>query len=362
MERSLAPLRRLHHEGVVRSIHYVTWDSADIDPYLAPLAGMSEITLTRVPQPQVQGTRQQRGLVYQIENLAAALRLLPQDDSLILKWRPDLISKHAFLRDKLRSFDAWSRIPERDCFGVRMPQPIFQRKMWISWADSNNFFYLDDSAFLGTRSDVDKLLTRITPADLNILGSGNRDPYAHVVRYATPFLAQYPLFRSYLQQYHSFRDEVEYRCELVQFALSDGFFWHMVIAHAWILYSQFHVDIGAQGDLTFYANAVNQNADWAKFDSLRGTNPYDKVAGWRAGTGVGSIFTSICRPYGRLMDDGWQKALFTQEVSDLQRNLLVGLMENIAGCADGRLKEMEAGFYKGVENVCRSYSPPEVTG
>jgi hypothetical protein len=133
----------------------------------------------------------------------------------------------------------------------------------------------------------------------------------------------------------------------------------MVIAHAWILHSQFHVDIGAQGDLTFYANAVNQNADWARFDTLRGTNPYDKVAAWRAGTGVGSVFTSICRPYGRLMDDSWQKALFTQEVSDLQRNLLVGLMENIAGCADGRLKEMEAGFYKGVENVCRSYSPPQ---
>jgi len=355
MEKSLAPLRRLHHEGVVRSIRYVTWDSPQIDDCLAPLAGMSEITLTRVPQPQVQGIRVQQGLVYQVENLRAALQLLPQDDSLILKWRPDVVVKHAFLRDKLLGYDGLSRIEPRVCFGVHMPEPVFQRKVWVPWADSNNFFYLDDSIFLGTRADVNKLVPSLTQADLNTIGTGNCTPYAHVVRYGTPFLAQYPLFRAYMQRYRLFRHEIDFRELLVRCGVDDGFFWHLVIAHAWILHSHFHVDIGAQGDLAFYATAVNLKADWSKFETLRTTNPYDNVEGWRRGTVPGSVLPSISRVYGRLMDGAWQRALFTQEIPDLPRDMLVALMANIAGCADGRLHEIEAAFYKKVEGVNRSF-------
>jgi hypothetical protein len=316
---------------------------------------MSEISLTRVPEPQVQGIRQQRGLVYQVKNLAAGLQLLPQGDSLVLKWRPDVVAKHSFLREKLRSYDSMNAIAPRDCFGVRMPPPVFQKKFWVPWADSNNFFYLDDSVFLGTRSDMDKLVPEITPADLHTIGSGNCDLYAHVVRYAAPFLAHYPLFHAYVKRYRLFRHELDYRELLVQCGVDDGFFWHLVIAHAWILHSHFHVDIGAQGDLAFYANAVNLKADWSKFETLRSTNPYDKVEAWRAGTVPGSVFPSISRVYGRLMDDRWQKALFTQEMSDVPQSLVVGMMENIAGCSDGRLKEIEADFYKKVEKVYSNY-------
>jgi len=351
LEKSLAPLRRLHHEGVVRSIQYVTWDSAEIDDCLAPLSGMSEITLTRVPQPQVQGMRVQQGLVYQVENLRAALRLLPQDDSLVLKWRPDVIVKHAFLREKLLSYEGLSQIEPRVCLGVRMPEPVFQRKIWVPWADSNNFFYLDDSVFLGTRSDVHKLVPSITRADLNTIGTGNCTPYAHVVRYATPFLARYPLFNAYLKRYRLFRHEIDFRELLVRCGVDDGFFWHLIVAHAWILHSHFHVDIGAQGDLSFYATAVNLKADWSKFETLRSTNPYDNVEGWRAGTVPGRALPSISRVYGRLMDDRWQKAMFTQEMPDLPRDMLIGMMENVAGCSDGRFHEIEADFYKKVEAI-----------
>jgi hypothetical protein len=355
MEKSFAPLCRLRQEGVLRSINYVTWDSPEVDPCLAPLAGMPDVFLTRVPQPQVQGLREQRGLVCQVENLAAAMRLLPRDNSLVLKWRPDVVAQYSFLRDKLLTVDSWNRIEPPVCFGVQMPQPAFQKKFWIPWADSNNFFYLDDSVFLGTRSDVKKLVIPITAADLDTIGTGNCTPYAHVVRYATPFLARYPLFRNYVQRYRLFRHELEFRYLLVQYGVDDGFFWHMLVAHAWILHSHFHVDIGAQGDMAFYANAVNLKADWSKFDTLRTTNPYDRVESWRQGTRAGSALPSVSRAYGRLMDDAWQKALFTQEMPDLPRDMLIAMMENIAGCTDGRFHEIEADFYRKVEDVNRSF-------
>ena len=55
-----------------------------------------------------------------------------------------------------------------------------------------------------------------------------------------------------------------YRRRLVPYLVDNGFYWHVLIAHAWIMHSHFHVDIGARGDLAFYANAVNREADWSR--------------------------------------------------------------------------------------------------
>ena len=38
---ALAPLRRCV-EGHIRTIHYVTWDSPEFDPYVAPIADTGE--------------------------------------------------------------------------------------------------------------------------------------------------------------------------------------------------------------------------------------------------------------------------------------------------------------------------------
>lgn len=141
MGRSLAPLCDLRREGLVRSIQYVTWDSADIDLCLTSLAGMPEVIVTRVPPPRTEGTRPQRNLVYQIENLAAALRLLPRDNTPILKWRPDFVARYAFLRDKITTFENWSAAPDNVCFGVAMLPHLFRSRIWIPWADANLPFF-----------------------------------------------------------------------------------------------------------------------------------------------------------------------------------------------------------------------------
>jgi hypothetical protein len=355
MEKSLASLRQLHQEGVVRSIHYVAWDSADIDPYLAPLAEMPEVSLTRVPQPEAHGISQQRNLVYQIENLAAALRLLPQDDSLVLKWRPDLVASHAFLRDKIASFETWSAVPENVWFGVAMPPRQFQNKIWVPWADSNSPFFFEDAAFFGARRDVESLVTPLTPDDMAILDDVACRWYVHVVRYAKIFAPRYPLFEKYLKLFRFFPMEYDHRTEIVPHIIESGFGWHLLIANAWILYSQFHVDIGAPGDLSFYANAINRDADWSRLETLKVTFPYCNSAAWRDGTEAGAAAPSVSRAFGRIMDDAWQTAIFTDGVSDLPRDMLVALMENIARFRDGRLTRIEAEFYQGAERIHRSY-------
>lgn len=50
LARSLAPLRRLKHEGIIRNIHCVTWDSPELDVCVAPLNEVHEVQLTRMPQ------------------------------------------------------------------------------------------------------------------------------------------------------------------------------------------------------------------------------------------------------------------------------------------------------------------------
>jgi hypothetical protein len=361
LARSLAPLRRLKQEGIIRNIHCVTWDSAELDACVAPLGDFPEIQLTRVPQPEACGNVYQRGGVYQIENLKAALKLVP-DDALILKWRPDMVARHGFLRDKILGFESWSAVPDNVCFGVVMPPHLLRSKIWIPWADSNSPFLFEDAAFFGARREIERLATPLTAEDVAILGDETCRSYVHAMRYGKMFISRYPLLENYFKLFRFFPMEIDHRREFVPYLVANGFGWHLLVAHAWILHSQFHVDIGAPGDLSFYANAVNRDADWSRPETLKVTYPYNDPDTWRDGTEPGVLLHSVSRAFGRLMDDAWQKTLFTTGVSDLPRDLLAGLMENIAHCRDGRLAGLEAEFYQGAERIHRSYQRTALAG
>ncbi len=361
LAQSLTPLCHLKQEGIIRHIHCVTWDSAEIDSFVAPLKAFGEVRLTRVPQPEVSGNGHKRGVVYQIENLKAALKLVP-DDALILKWRPDFVARHEFLRDKITGFKTWSAVPENVCFGVAMPPRLFQSKIWIPWADSNSPFFFEDAVFFGMRREIERLVTPLTPADIAILDDAACCSYVHVVRYSKMFVSRYPLIENYLKLFRFFPPDFEHRKKIVPYIVDNGFGWHLLIANAWILHSQFHVDIGAPGDLSFYANAVNLDAEWSRPETLKVAFPYDDPTKWRAGTKAGTVFPSVSRAFGRLMDDAWQRALFTTGVTDLPRDTLVGLIENVARCRDGRLAGIEAEFYRNVERIYRSYQPVALAG
>src|SRR5689334_18551044 len=181
LEKSLAPLRRLKQEDVIRDIHYVTWDSAELDSFIAPVSTMTDIRLTRVPQPDAKGTGFQRGVIYQVRNLEAGLSLIPDGKTRILKWRPDFVADYDFLREKIVNFERLCAVPSNSCYGVTMPPHVFQHKLWIPWADSNQPFFYEDAVFLGVHRDAQKLVTDITDDDLDILGDSFCGNYGHVV-------------------------------------------------------------------------------------------------------------------------------------------------------------------------------------
>lgn len=359
LERSLAPLRALKQEGTLREIICVTWDSSGIDPFVAPLERMPDIRLVRVPQPDVEGSPNQRGVTYQVRNLDEALSQVDGEDALILKTRPDVVADADLLREKITNFDTLCAVPpDRSALGVAMPKPVLRNKIWIPWADATQPFFFEDAMFLGRKRDLRKLVTKLSPEDLEILADPLCGWFAHIVRYARIFTGSYPLFARYLRDYRYFINKMEYRRELIAKMLSDGFFWHLLIAHAWIMHSQFHVDIGEQGDLSFYANNVNQNADWSDVASLRVASPYDAADTWRAGTKPGHVLPCVKRPYGRLMDDAWQTGVFTGTAPDMPRQTLVRLLTNIAGYSDGRLRDIENDFYRGVAAVYANHRQP----
>ncbi len=354
-EQSLASVRQLRQEGLLRRVACVTWDTPETDTYAGWIEDLGDVELARVRPPAVGGTLNQRGVVFQVETLRAALTLVANGDDLVLKLRPDFVADAAFLRSKIQSFDAWSALPARSVFGVTMPKPVLGRKIWLPWADSNRPFFYEDAAFLGRKRDLQRLVTRLTAHDVQTLGDDTCKSFAHVVRYARPFLGDYPLFARVLRDYRFFVDDFDYRQKLVPYLLNDGFFWHVLMAHAWILHSHFHVDAGQQGELRFYANTVNRQADWSNLATLNVANPYDDLEMWRAGTGAGEATGSVQRAYGRLVDDAWQHALFTKQLPDFPRNTLVRLLENIADCGDGRLNKIEGDFYRGLTELHRAY-------
>ncbi len=344
---SLAPLLQLKSEGVIRDIHYVTWDSAELDAFVAP-AVVDGVTVTRVPQPVVRGGANQKSVLYQVANLDAALAQVAEPDTLIVKSRPDFIYSVDFLRTKISGFEDYSVIDRTAlAHGTRLPDPPFARKIWLPWADAGQPFFYEDGAFIGLNSDVQKLVTRDVDAIFApIANPGDCGSISHVIRFAPVFLDSFPIFSRYLAEYSVFQNDPDYRVALARLLMDDPFYWHLITAHAWVLHSAFHIDCGTQNDLMFYPNVRNAGADWSSIRSLRIGNPYDSVTGWRKATQNGTeMFAMMARPYARVLDDTWQSRMFADGFADFPQHMLQQFPRNIALYATGLLSGFEDAFY-----------------
>jgi hypothetical protein len=355
---SLAPLRQLKQRGAIDRIVCVTWDKGEIDHCVAPITNMPDVELIRVPEPAVKGSRYQRGVVYQVRNLEAALDHVP-DDALVLKTRPDFISDPDLLYRKLNEFDtlcAPSKFAIGD--GLGLPASPFRAKIWIPWADANQPFFYEDATFIGLKSDVAKLATPHIADKLSVLdtATNTHGPFAHVIRYGSLFRSEYPVFARYLRDYKYFNNDMAYRGKLVPVLLRESHFWTLAIVHAWILANSFHVDAGRPGQLRFYANHFNEQADWSSLSSLRINPPFNDVEGWRRGVNPTSLTSAVARLYGRLMDDTWQHGLFSEPgPTDITRDKLRAVLKNVSSHGRGELAKQEASFYSALSNMHREY-------
>jgi hypothetical protein len=360
LERSLAPLRALRGRGVVGRILYVTWDDPGITRFVAPATAMDGVELVRVPQPALTGPRLKVGVGYQIHNLRAALARIPEDDALIVKLRPDFIADAEFLARKIAGFDslcAPSCLAEQ--FDVVMPSSPFAAKLWIPWADANLPLHCEEAAFIGLKCDVAKLAD---PAALDLLGSDlltgrTYSWFAHVARYAAVFAPRYPIFDNYIRNFRYFINDSGYRMAMMPLALQKTFFWRLLVANAWILATSFHVDCGGPGELTFYANSTNRDADWGAPQHLRVHPPYANVADWRAAQAPGGMLQGASRMHARLVDDSWQHALFTRDtLVDLTPDNLRGALGRVVQY-DAEIPDMaEEAFYATLDTVYRAFA------
>ncbi len=194
------------------------------------------------------------------------------------------------------------------------------------------------------KSDLKKLIAPDLGKVEAILAQPTPNSLVHVLRYVYAFLPHFPIFRRYVEEYAGFVNDLDYRRQLVSVLFADGFFWHLIAAHAWILWTSFHVDCGEAGDLAFYPNTVN--TDWSSFDRLKLALPYDQVAMWREGTHAGEgVLPGLLRAYGRLMDDAWADAFFTRTMNDIPPGMPGRLAQGVARQATGYLAAIEDAFY-----------------
>jgi hypothetical protein len=317
---------------------------------------MPDVEMTRVRQPDASGSSVQKNFVYQIRNLEAALSLIPDDDALVLKWRPDCVADTDFLREKITCFELDSEIAGTSSpLGVAMPKPVLRNKIWIPWADSNQPFFYEDAVFMGRKRDLLKLVTPIEPRDIEMLADPHCNHYCHIVRFAKIFLPSYPIFEKYLRNYRYITNHMGYRAKLMPHLLQNSYFLFLLIAHAWILHSEFHVDCGEQNDLLFYPNQSNKTADWSKPETWRVAFPYDKVETWRKTAMADKIMLNIGRPFGRLVDDEWQKNLFTRETADLPSATIANILLHASQYRDGRLNTLEHDFCQELKKFYRAH-------
>lgn len=350
---SMEAVTALRRSGHAARAIYLTWDTPALDPFIEPLKAMPEIELVRVPEPEIGGVPHQRGVYYQVKSLEAALNLVSGDDTPVLKLRPDFVAKADFLRTKIEGFE--SLPPPRDLpigKGLAMPKSPFKARLWLPWADANQPFWFEDAAFLGLKRDVARLVTPLRPGDLDALGAPRHGPLAHIIRFGKIFEGRYPLFTRYLQTYHYFLNDTGYRTKLMAALLREPFYWHLVVANAWILATSFHIDCGPQGSLALYGNNYNAAADWSDLASLRINNPYDRVDEWRAAQKPGKIMPAIARLYGRLVDDSWPRAVFGGMPGlDMSEAQLRDMLKNIVNYRSGALAQSEAAYYATLEGL-----------
>jgi len=359
---AFAPLRQLRQEGLVRSIRYVTWSSDEIDALVAPIAAMADVETTRLPMPAAYGNARQKGVTWQVRNLDAALSLVPEDDALVLKLRPDFVIDASFLKSKLTTFETFSEIDTAaDAFGVSLPLPPFSRKIWIPWADANQPFFYEDAAFMGLKRDLKLLVPQDLENRLGILDDPACGTFVHVVRWGSVMVPRFPIFARYLQEFGGFLNDIAYRRTLIPVLLDDPFFWHLIVANAWILWTGFHIDCGKTGELLFFANNVNKDADWNKLRKLKTAPPYDDVARWRVATRANmGLLPAVDCLYGRLTDDAWPRAMFTLAHPDVPLATRAQISLVLSHYETGALSAVEDAFYEKLARHHRNWAAQTV--
>ena len=192
-------------------------------------------TVTRVPQPVAHGTPYQKTIVYQIHNLAAALPLIAEDDTIVLKSRPDFVAECRLparqdreFRPRLRDRNRSRAVRRCKCRSRssrarsgrpgRIQTSRSSTKMLRSWAG---------------RTILSKLTMPVKRADLDMLGVEPCYHYYHIVRFAKTVPASpIRMFKGYLENYRYITNNMPYRSKLIPHFVKKRRIFHFSVDRA----------------------------------------------------------------------------------------------------------------------------------
>jgi hypothetical protein len=348
LRKSFAPLRSLHRKGVIDRIVYVTWDTPANDGYVAPVQEWPEVELVRVPQPDVScKSWHPRGFIYQSRNIAAALDRVTDPDELVFKTRPGFLIDETVLANKIASFDKWGVAPDfSHRIPIAMPPSPFKSRIWLPWGDAGSPFCFEDAAFMGRACDLRQLVNPLAEELVLYSGDAISLNIAHIMRYILPFFEEWPIFRRYLRDFSLFRMELQYRRQMAPLSVQDPFYWHLVIAHAWILNSSFHIDCGRAGEMNLVDTSSAQEFIDRPPEEINNHVVYSDVELWRELEQPGTFLPILTHVGCRLVDDDWQYRLFSGPVEQgFTHENLLAILTNLKTFDTGVLHALEKNYY-----------------
>jgi hypothetical protein len=348
LRKSFAPLLSLHRTGLIDRIVYVTWDTPANDAYVAPVREWPEVELVRVPQPDIACKAwHPRGFIYQSRNIAAALDRVTDPNELVFKTRPGFLIDETVLANKIASFDKWGVAPDfSPRIPIAMPPSPFTSRIWVPWGDAGAPFCYEDSAFMGRARDLRQLVNPLAEELVLQCGDALSLNIAHIMRYIMPFLDDWPIFRRYLRDFALFRTELHYREKMAPLSVQDPYYWHLVIAHAWILNSSFHLDCGHARDMKLVDSASAKKFIDRPPEEINNHVVYKDVEAWREKELPGTFLPILLRPGCRLVDDDWQYRLFSGPVEQgFTHENLLAILTNLNAYRTGVLNGLEENYY-----------------
>jgi len=199
LPKAMAPLCELKRRGIIQRVLCVTWDKSEIDSYLARLPPCLRSMWCACPNPGLRERPIKRRRLSSPQSRSRAL-MRSEEDALVLKWRP-IHRRHGFPSRKIVISMRIRPISSFRCSPASTCRPRLSRQDFDSLADANQPFFYEDAGFMGLKCDVAKLVTPRVAEKLSPLATktNTHGPFAHVVRYASIFCAEYPMFRRYLR-------------------------------------------------------------------------------------------------------------------------------------------------------------------
>lgn len=355
---SFSYLKKLREQRIIDRIVYVTWDSPRLDEFLEPIAEMPEVEMIRVPEPEITGAPLAKSVIYQIRNFEASLPYLGDDDTLVLKTRPDFIFiNEEFIKSKILNFDtlcARSTVAKR--LKIKTLPPVFKRKIWIPWASTTEPMFYNDAVYLGLKCDIAKLADRNAERFLDKLWDSRFARMNHMCRALNIFYPDYPILHRFVDNGICFGSAPTYRDRFTTLCARNPFFLRLLVLHAWLLETHFHVDGGMTADMAFCANHTNAYRQLTSIKDLQFEPPLNSIETWRKNTPPGSLKACFKHSMSYLADDNWQHALFTsRKLADATHDDIMEYLGDAIAYDHEKLGLMEDAFYAEATHYYEQY-------